>query len=317
LSSGGGGFYCCRQVLKDKGLSKRGQAMVMVTSEIPALWWWGVAVVWTVAAFFLAFKGGWLSLPDRSEAFPFSARQFFLMVIALFFAFALYIASFVASRSLVLAFQKIPISMSIGGLAKSEWLAIEQIIGLVLGTIAVSFITAFLPADLLPIVTGKSEGVKKWFKGTVLGFLFVPVILLATGVIGLIVSIVSPETRAPQVALEVLTNLRGTSVVFWLLLVSIVCIVPCVEEMLFRGFLQGFLNGLVHPTLSLLLTAAAFSFFHYSPLQKSSNFEIMIGLFVFSILSSKIRVKEDSINASIGMHAAFNATSLCLFFGLS
>jgi hypothetical protein len=102
-----------------------------------------------------------------------------------------------------------------------------------------------------------------------------------------------------------------------MLILSIVCIVPYVEEMLFRGFLQGFLNGICHPTLSILLTSAAFALFHYSPLQKSSNFEIMIGLFVFSILASKIRIKEDSIYASIGMHSAFNATSLCLFFGLS
>ena len=256
-------------------------------------------------------------MPDRSDAFPFSARQFFIMFVSLLFAFGCYIASFVLARSLVIAFQHLHVALSVGSMTVSEWLAIEQIIGLVLGTIAVSLISSFLPEDLVPLVSGKNGGWKKWVKGAVLGFLFVPVILLTTWVIGVIVSLITPQTRAPQVALEVLAHIRETSFLFWTLLAVIVTIVPYVEEMLFRGFLQGFLNGLVHPTLSVLLTSAAFALFHYSPLQQSSNLEIMTGLFVFSILASRIRVKEDSIHASIGMHAAFNATSLCLFLGLS
>ena len=291
--------------------------MFMVTSEIPALWWWGGAVIWTIAAFFLAFKGGWLSMPERSEAFPFSARQFFLMVFFLIVVFAAYLASFAVARSLLIAVQKIPSIVSLAPLTTVEWLAIEQLLGVIVGAIAVSFITNLLPADLYSIVAGKSLGWKKWAKGAVLGFLFVPVILLATWVIGLFFNVFSPETRAPQVALAVLSHLRGMSLLFWLLILTIVTVVPYVEEMLFRGFLQGFLNGLAHPTLAIFFTAAAFALFHYSPLQKSSNFEIMAGLFVFSILASKIRAKEDSISASIGMHAAFNATSLCLFFGFS
>ena len=256
-------------------------------------------------------------MPDRSDAFPFSARQFFVMLFFLLVAFASYIASFALARSLVAAFQQLNVSASLGSVTLFEWVAIEQLIGLVLGTIAIFLITSLLPADLAAHVSGKSGGWKKWIKGTAFGFLFVPVILLTTWVIGVIVSIVSPETRAPQIALEVLAHIRESHFLFWLMVVAIVSIVPYVEEMLFRGFLQGFLNGLVHPALSVLLTSAAFALFHYSPLQKSSNFEIMTGLFVFSMLASRMRVQEDSIDASVGMHAAFNATSLCLFLGLS
>ena len=93
-----------------------------------------------------------------------------------------------------------------------------------------------------------------------------------------------------------------------------VFLAPYVEEMLFRGFLQGFLNGLVHPALSVLVTAAAFALFHYSSLQKGSNLEIMAGLFLFAVISSNLRAREDSIITSVGYHAAFNATSLALLF---
>lgn len=90
--------------------------------------------------------------------------------------------------------------------------------------------------------------------------------------------------------------------------------VPYVEEILFRGFLQGFLGGVFHPSLAILGTSFIFSLFHYSSLQKSSNFEIMFGLFVFSLFISRLRVKENSVISCIGMHAAFNAVSLVLSF---
>lgn len=194
---------------------------------------------------------------------------------------------------------------------------LEQILGVIIGSFSVCFITSLLPQDLVPLIKGKSGGWKKWAKGFLFGIAFTPVILLSTWIVGIIVSLISPEVRPPQVALELLAQIPRAGIVFWLLLFTVVSLVPYIEETLFRGMLQGFLNGICHPTLSILLTSSAFSLFHYSPLQKSSNFEIIAGLFVFSILASKIRLKEDSLAASIGMHAAFNAASLCLFLGLS
>lgn len=291
--------------------------MLMVTLEIPVVWWWVGAAVWMVAAFLLIFKGRFLAMPEKSDSFPFSARQFFLMLMALFFSFALYLASFTCARFLIDACARLPAPMPLEIRTESEYQAIEQIVGLAMGTIAVWLVTSLLPTDLRCLVTGKSEEWKKWFKGAIFGVLFAPVILLATYLAGSLASFVTSEGRATQIALDVLVNLRGQSFLFWVMMPVIVFIVPYVEEMLFRGFLQGFLNGLLHPTLAVLCSSVAFALFHYSPLQKSSNFEIMTGLFVFSLLASKVREKEDSISASIGMHAAFNATALCLFFKLS
>lgn len=289
----------------------------MATSEIPALWIWVGALIWAIAGFVWVVKGQWLAMPEKSDAFPFSARQFFLMLIALLFAFGLYVASFLIAHSLTEAFQHLPPALSLGLNSKPEVQALEQLFAIILGTAGVWIVSSLLPDDLAGLVMGKSGGWKKWLKGVGLGFLFVPVIFFVTWVIGTIISLTTSEERSLQLSLEMLVNLRGTSFLFWILAPIVIFIVPYVEEMLFRGFLQGFLNGLLHPTLAVLCTSAVFALFHYSPLQKSSNFEIMAGLFVFSILASNVRAKEDSIWASIGLHAAFNATSLCLFFRLT
>jgi membrane protease YdiL (CAAX protease family) len=287
--------------------------MVMVTSEIPAMWWWGLAAVWTVVASFLTIKGGWLSMPERSEAFPFSARQFFLMTLALLAAFALYLCSFNAAVSIITAFRRLSISTTLGTFSANEWQAMVQLVGLVLGTLSILLVTYVVPNDLRDLVCGKSGGVKQWLKGCGFGIVFMPIILLSTWVIGVLTSLFGPE-KAPQLALDILASLHGKGVLFWLLVIFVVVVVPYVEEMLFRGYLQGFLNGLVHPTLAVFLTSAAFSAFHYTPTQKASNVEIMVGLFVFSLFASKLRYTENSIHAAIGMHTAFNAASLLLFF---
>ncbi len=295
----------------------KGQAMVMVTSEIPAIWWWAVAMAWTFAAVFMTFKGGWLDTPERSDSFPFSARQFFFMTISLCLAFSSYIYSFIFANSVISSFRKLSLSSSLGSFTEHEWIGLTQVVGLIFGTLVVYLVSALLPSDLNSFVSGKNQELKTWFKGAAYGLLFIPVIFLTTWITGVISSLVSSEEKAPQIALDILGHLPHMGLVFWVLLPIIVFIVPYVEEMLFRGFLQGFLNGLVHPTLSIVLTSAAFSFFHYSPVQKGSNFEIMFGLFVFSFFASKLRIKENSINASIGMHAAFNALSLFIFFRTS
>lgn len=282
--------------------------------EIPAVWLWGAAAVWIFLAIFLMVKGSWLSMPERSEAFPFSARQFFFMLLGLLFAFGGYIASFLIAHTIVSVLKNISGSVFLGQLTLSEWLAVEQIVGLVTGIVFLAFVRRLLPKDLVSLVAGKAQGWKPLWKGALYGVLFVPLILVLASVVGWIVSLVSPESRAPQVALEMVANVRSAGVLFWLLVTCIVVLVPSIEETLFRGFLQTFLLGLVHPTLAVFLTSGIFAAFHYSPLQKSSNFEIMIGLFVFSLLASKIREKEGALGAAIGLHAAFNATSLCLYF---
>lgn len=282
--------------------------------DVLASWVGLVLLLWAIITLYVAFRTGWLSSSKEAHYFPFTARQFFVVGLSLASAGAVYFMSFVLAATIINALQQVPVGASLGGLSSHEWLALEQILGLLFALGGISLIVSLVPEDLLPVAIGKSGGWKKWLRGLLTGCAFFPVVTLSAVLVNVIVANSYPELQAPQVALAFLSTLETTRLFFWLMIIFIVFVVPYVEEMLFRGFLQGFLGGIVHPVLATLGTATAFSLFHYSPSQKASNFVIMAGLFIFSLLSSRLRAKEDSVTASVGMHAGFNATALLFFF---
>lgn len=268
-------------------------------------------VAWAGISVYLARKHRWFYVPCAMEAFPFNARQFFVIGASLFFAIAIFLVSGKLAHSFVLGFQQTPIAEGFV-YAPSEWLGLEHIISLLLMAAGLALLVSLLPADLLPIVTGKSKGWKNFCAGLFIGIMAFPVIMLVTNIVGWIVSKHYP--RVDQEALTFLLKLDRSSVIFYIMIASIICIVPYVEEIIFRGFIQGFLGGLVHPILAVIITAGLFAMFHFAPSQQYGNIEIMSGLGVYSVLASFVRIRENAILSAIGMHAAFNAISLSTFF---
>jgi membrane protease YdiL (CAAX protease family) len=287
--------------------------MMMFASEVPGLWGWGIALVWTVSAIAYTYYTHLLRLPETSESFPFSFKQFLVMGLGLCSAVGLYFASFLVASGVATALG-IAMSFAFSSYDSPERIAMCQLVALPLAFVSILFIRSLLPGDAFALVVGGGGGLKKLIKGACIGVLVLPVVLITTWVAGVVVSLLSAEPKAPQLSLELFLRISHSGPLFWGMVGVAVLFAPCVEEMVFRGFLQGFLNGLVHPALSVLGTAAAFALFHYSSLQKGSNFEIMAGLFLFAVIASNLRVREDSIVASIGYHAAFNAASLVLMF---
>jgi membrane protease YdiL (CAAX protease family) len=276
-----------------------------------SLWFPIVGMAWTLIGAFVAYRKEWLRMPEKSPTFPFTARQFFFVVFAFFLFAGAFIFSSFLGHALVLALAQTPLTVSFG--SRNEVLVAEQLVGLTFSALGVALIASFLPDDICQIITGKSGGIKKWAKGFFFGTLFFPLISLVSWLINAIMSIVAPQFEAMQVALVFLTNVRGSGITFWILIAYVVLVVPYIEEMIFRGALQGLFSGVLHPTLAVLSTSLCFSLFHYSPMQKGSNIEILIGLFVFSLFASSIRMKEDAVASSMGLHAGFNATSILFF----
>lgn len=271
--------------------------------------WFGyLFLAWIFTSLYIGVKQSWFQFSDSASSFPFSFKQFIFSTVQLFCAFSIFIFSYHVAHSLIGGFSFF-LSYSF-----HERTAIEQLIGIVLASLGIYTFLSFLSPDSLSIAMGQKGDWKKWWKGAFYGLLFYPLISSAAWIAGIIVSWFLPGPRTPQTVLTFLLSFDHSSVLFWLLFVSIVFLVPYIEEMLFRGFLQGFLGGIFHPVLAVVGTSLIFSLFHYSSLQKSSNFEIMFGLFVFSLLVSRLRVKENSVISCVGMHAAFNAISLVLSF---
>ena len=85
-----------------------------------------------------------------------------------------------------------------------------------------------------------------------------------------------------QIAVKHLKNIMDTFELFWITVVAIVAIVPVLEEILFRGFLQTWLKGILGRFQAIILTSLIFALFHYSRSQGFDNLELIISLFVLS-----------------------------------
>ncbi len=161
-------------------------------------------------------------------------------------------------------------------------------------------------------------GSKKFFKPLCKGILFsialYPVVMSFVEIIHLVVSFFAPFDRVDQTAILHLKNLRSTPAVFWLFLISAFTMVPVLEELLFRGFIQTYLVRLFGLRAGIIVASLIFSLFHYSVTQGMTNVEMLCGLFFLSYLIGCAYMKEKSLFVAIGMHAAFNAISCALMF---
>jgi len=78
---------------------------------------------------------------------------------------------------------------------------------------------------------------------------------------------------------------------------------PFVEELLYRGLLQGAFRRRVDDTVALVIVAMWFAVIHFRPVEYP-------GLFVVGLVLGVCALVTDRIGMSIVAHCAFNATGL-------
>lgn len=93
----------------------------------------------------------------------------------------------------------------------------------------------------------------------------------------------------------------------WLVVLVLIVVVgaPIVEELVYRGFIQGTLRGTMNEGVALVVTAVWFTLIHLTPVEYPGLFAIALVL-GFSYHFSR------RIGLSIVTHMAFNATGLLL-----
>ena len=114
-----------------------------------------------------------------------------------------------------------------------------------------------------------------------------------------------PDTFSPdeleQRARELWNSTSGGG---WVVLVLFVAVgAPLVEEVVYRGLLQGALGRTVGRWLGLVLAAAWFAAIHFQPIE-------LPGLFVAGLVFGIGLVLTDRLGMGILAHIAFNATGL-------
>lgn len=105
---------------------------------------------------------------------------------------------------------------------------------------------------------------------------------------------------------------RATSLVdaahgYWIVLLTVVVALgaPVVEELVFRGFIQGGLGQRFRQTTALVIGAIWFTVVHVNPVE-------FPGLFAFALVLGLCFMKTKRLGMSMWAHVAFNATALVL-----
>ena len=96
---------------------------------------------------------------------------------------------------------------------------------------------------------------------------------------------------------------------FFLIVVIVTFLAPCIEETLFRGFLQSYIRQYLGPKLSIVISSFCFALFHYSSEQGLANISIIGSLFSLAFFLGFIYEKRGSLLAPIILHSAFNTIS--------
>jgi CAAX protease family protein len=111
------------------------------------------------------------------------------------------------------------------------------------------------------------------------------------------------EDRLSENAEKLVDRADGASMV---LLVLMVCLfAPVVEELVYRGLLQGSLAARFDQILALVLAAAWFAVIHFRPVEYP-------GLFLFGLVAGAGLMVTGRLGLSIIAHVAFNVTGLLL-----
>jgi len=178
--------------------------------------------------------------------------------------------------------------------------------------------------SLLCLIYLKVRGLWKLLKGglnwidfkTILlaWFIVVPTLVITESILEWLILFFGPVEFPDQIAVKRLKEVYPHFTSFVCLGISIVCVVPFIEELLFRGLLQGWLRTKVRPMLSIILASGAFALAHYSPAQGVSNLMIGIPLFFLSSLLGGLYERRKTLWVPIVLHGLFNLTNFLLIW---
>lgn len=202
------------------------------------------------------------------------------------------------------------------GVVVESWL---NFIGIILTVVALALYSLWQDKGVMRAVWGKAtnqsrhqQDLYNYFIGAVSWWIVYPLISSIGQIIAISVSIFYQGPQIDQVAVNNLREISSHPEVFWSLALAIIFIVPVIEELLFRGFMQKCLNGILGARISVIITSLIFSALHFSVTQGMNNIELLISLFVLSCFLGFLRERQNSLWSSIGLHSTFNAMSVLI-----
>jgi hypothetical protein len=129
--------------------------------------------------------------------------------------------------------------------------------------------------------------------------------LVVVRVVYLPLEAIWPDTFGDDRVEESARRLYEAAEGWWLvgLVLMVVVGAPVVEELVYRGLLQGALVRRMRPVIAVVLVAGLFALVHFRPVQYP-------GLFVFGVVLGLCALRTGRLGMAITAHAGFNAAGL-------
>ena len=139
-----------------------------------------------------------------------------------------------------------------------------------------------------------------------------PWIVVVGQLLAVLIAFIYSGPLPDQVAVKHLKDLSQHPILFSLTALAVFSLVPMIEELLFRGFLQSWLKNKMNRFQAIILTSLIFASFHFSSSQGIENIEFVFSLFLLSCFLGFIKERQQSLWASIGLHSTFNFISILM-----
>lgn len=157
-----------------------------------------------------------------------------------------------------------------------------------------------------------SHVMSNWLFGACSWFIAYPWVLAGSQAIAIVLLLNNATPKVDQVAVKHVKEAVADPLLLSIMVVAIVIVVPIIEELLFRGFLQTWLKKVIGMGLAIIIVSCIFTLFHFSTSQGAENYELLPSLFVLSCFLGFVRERKQSLWASIGLHSTFNLISIAL-----
>lgn len=268
------------------------------------------AIALVLIDYWLAKRAGFFSLPLPSSS-QFVRLAHVLGIFFLYFALAFVVLPAVAFLILYLSTENVKEALS----QYQGWM---QVISLsILFLCLLLFCVLIDKKAMHSIFWGQKPAsfrrvCKSMGMGVVALLVSYPFVFLITILLGLVSTAIWGTKEFEQLAVKQLKMTMNNSYLFLLTIFTVVILVPFMEELLFRGFLQSFFKKHLGRKGAIFLTAFIFAVVHFAPSQKEGNFQLIGALFVLACFLGFIYEKEETLWAPIALHTVFNGASVLM-----
>jgi membrane protease YdiL (CAAX protease family) len=137
-----------------------------------------------------------------------------------------------------------------------------------------------------------------------------PVVALGGTVVALILYALGFSVgETEQVVIRQLIEAKGSLFILVMVLYT-VFFAPCIEELFFRGFLQGWLRRKFQRQVAILIASAIFATVHLAPGQESTNILLFPVVGALGWFLGHLYEKRGTLVSPIALHMVYNGVSV-------